>query len=87
MLTKTKKTKVISKHQIHQTDTGSPDVQIAIITERIDYISEHLKTHKKDNHSRKGLLKLVSKRLSHMKYLQRKSPARHVAMTNLVKSK
>lgn len=87
MLTKTKKTKVISKHQIHKTDTGSPDVQVAIITERIDYISEHLKTHKKDIHSRKGLLKLVSKRLSHMKYLQRKNPARYAAMTAVVKGK
>ena len=58
MITKTKKTKIISKHQLHKTDTGSPDVQIAIITERIDYLSDHLKTHKKDIHSRKGLLKL-----------------------------
>lgn len=87
MLTKTKKTKVISKHQVHKTDTGSPDVQIALITERIDYISDHLKTHKKDIHSRKGLLKLVSKRLSHMKYLQRKSPTRHAAMVAVVKGK
>ena len=87
MLTKTKKSKVISKHQIHKTDTGSADVQVAIITERIDYISEHLKTHKKDVHSRKGLLKLVSKRLSHMKYLQRKSPERYAAMVSVVKGK
>lgn len=87
MLTKTKKTKVISKYQTHKTDTGSPDVQIALITERIDYISDHLKTHKKDTHSRKGLLKLVSKRLSHMKYLQRKDPARHASMLSVVKGK
>ncbi len=87
MLTKTKKTNLISKFQLHKKDTGSPDVQIALITERIDYISEHLKTHKKDVHSRKGLLKLVSKRLSHMKYLQRKDSARHATMSNVVKGK
>lgn len=87
MLTKTKKTNLISKFQLHKKDTGSPDVQIALITERIDYISEHLKTHKKDVHSRKGLLKLVSKRLSHMKYLQRKDSAQHATMSNVVKGK
>jgi small subunit ribosomal protein S15 len=87
MLTKTKKTKIITKSQLHDNDTGSPDVQVAIITERIDYLSEHLKTHKKDNHSRKGLLKLVSKRLAHMKYLQRKDAARHAASMSVIKSK
>jgi small subunit ribosomal protein S15 len=87
MITKTKKIKIISKHQLHKTDTGSPDVQIALITERIDYLSDHLKVHKKDIHSRKGLLKLVSKRLAHMKYLQRKDSARHTAAVSLVKGK
>ena len=87
MLSKTKKTKLITKSQLHNKDTGSPDVQIAIITERIDYISDHLKTHKKDNHSRKGLLKLVSKRLAHMKYLQRKDSTRHENAVFLVKGK
>lgn len=87
MLSKNKKTKIISKSQIHKTDTGSPDVQVAIITERIEYLSDHLKTHKKDNHSRKGLLKLVSKRQTHMKYLQRKSADRYAAAVSTVKSK
>lgn len=87
MLSKNKKTKIISKSQIHEKDTGSPDVQIAVITERIDYLADHLKTHKKDNHSRKGLLKLVSKRQAHMKYLQRKSPERYAASLATVKSK
>lgn len=87
MLSKTKKTKIITKSRLHDKDTGSPDVQVAIITERIDYLSEHLKTHKKDNHSRKGLLKLVSKRLAHMKYLQRKDATRHAAAVTLVKGK
>lgn len=87
MLSKTKKTKIITKSRLHDKDTGSPDVQVAIITERIDYLSEHLKTHKKDNHSRKGLLKLVSKRLAHMKYLQRKDAGRHATAVSLVKGK
>ena len=87
MLTKNKKTKIISKYQLHKTDTGSADVQVAIITERIDYLSDHLKVHKKDIHSRKGLLKLVSKRLAHMKYLQRKDSTRHAAAVSLVKGK
>jgi small subunit ribosomal protein S15 len=87
MLSKNKKTKIIAKSQIHKTDTGSPSVQVAIITERIDYLSGHLKTHKKDNHSRKGLLKLVSKRQAHMKYLQRKSPEKYSEALALVKSK
>ncbi len=87
MLSKNKKTKIISKAQIHDKDTGSADVQVAVITERIDYLAEHLKTHKKDNHSRKGLLKLVSKRQAHMKYLQRKSTERYAAALATVKSK
>lgn len=87
MLSKNKKTKIISKAQIHDKDTGSPDVQIAVITERIDYLADHLKTHKKDNHSRKGLLKLVSKRQAHMKYLQRKNTERYAAALATVKSK
>ena len=87
MLTKTKKIKIISKAQLHKNDTGSADVQIAVITGRIEYLAEHLKTHKKDNHSRKGLLKLVSKRLAHMKYLQKKDSTRHAAAVYLVKGK
>lgn len=87
MLSKNKKTKIISKAQIHDKDTGSSDVQIAVITERIDYLSDHLKKHKKDTHSRKGLLKLVSKRQAHMKYLQRKSPERYASSLSTVKSK
>ncbi|MEN9604588.1 MAG: ribosomal protein [Candidatus Parcubacteria bacterium] len=87
MLSKNKKTKIIAKAQIHDKDTGSPDVQVAVITERIDYLADHLKIHKKDNHTRKGLLKLVSKRQAHMKYLQRKSPERYAAALSTVKSK
>ena len=57
-----KKTELIGKFRTHESDTGSPEVQIALITERIGYLTEHFKTHMKDHHSRRGLLRLVSKR-------------------------
>jgi len=77
MLTKAKKTKVIKELRVHDTDTGSPEVQIGIISRRIDELASHLKKHKKDNHSRKGLLQLVADRQTHMKYLQKKDPKRY----------
>lgn len=80
MLTKTKKSRVIKELQVHGTDTGSPEVQIGILTRRIDELASHLKKHKKDNHSRRGLLQLVANRQSHMKYLQAKDPKRHSAV-------
>ncbi|HYC34731.1 MAG TPA: 30S ribosomal protein S15 [Candidatus Paceibacterota bacterium] len=80
MLTKTKKAKIIKETQVHETDTGSPEVQIAVLTKRIDELASHLKKHKKDNHSRKGLLQLVADRQSHMKYLQRKDAKRYASL-------
>ena len=80
MITKTKKTKVIKELQVHDKDTGSPEVQIGILSKRIDELAEHLKTHKKDNHSRKGLLQLVANRQSHMKYLQKKDAKRYATV-------
>ncbi len=80
MLTKTKKTKIIKDTQVHDKDTGSPEVQISILTKRIDELSSHLKTHKKDNHSRRGLLQLVANRQSHMKYLQKKDAKRYASL-------
>ena len=77
MLTKIKKTKVIKTVQKHDKDTGSPEVQIAVITKRIEELANHLKTHKKDFHSRRGLLQLVADRQKHMKYLRVKSPKRY----------
>ena len=71
MLTKEKKQKVIKKAQIHDTDTGSSHAQVAILSERIKELSNHLKTHKKDNHSRRGLIKMVAKRRNHLKFLER----------------
>jgi len=77
MLTKRKKTKVIKENQIHDKDTGSPDVQIAVLTGKIKELTAHLKKHKKDVHSKRGLIKMVSDRRKHLKYLEKLSPARH----------
>ena len=70
MLLKEQKTAVIEKNRLHETDTGSPEVQIAILTERISTLTEHLKVHKKDNHSRRGLLKMVGRRRNLLNYLE-----------------
>lgn len=67
------KKKIIAGHQTHQKDTGSPQVQVAILTARIEYLTEHLKTHKKDNHSRRGLLLMVGKRRKLLNYLKNKN--------------
>ncbi len=72
MLATKKKQVLIKKTRVHETDTGSSEVQIALLTERINELTSHLKKHKQDNHSRRGLLKLVSKRRSHEKYLETK---------------
>lgn len=67
-----KKQGIIEKHKLHDGDTGSPEVQIAILTERINYLTEHLKEHKKDHHSRRGLLKMVGQRRGLLNYLKKK---------------
>lgn len=69
MLRKEEKTAVIEANRKHDTDTGSPEVQIAILTKRINDLTEHLKVHKKDHHSRRGLLKMVGKRRNLLNYL------------------
>ena len=71
MLLKEEKTAIIEKNRLHETDTGSPEVQIAILSERIATLTEHLKIHKKDNHSRRGLLKMVGRRRNLLNYLER----------------
>jgi small subunit ribosomal protein S15 len=71
MLHPTQKASVIEKFRTHEGDTGSPEVQIALLSERINYLTEHFKTHKKDHHSRRGLLKLVSQRRRQLDYLKR----------------
>lgn len=80
MLTKNKKQKIIKEVKIHDTDTGSPEVQIAMLSRRIDDLTSHLKKNKKDKHSRRGLLGLVAERKSHMKYLEKKNPKRYSAV-------
>lgn len=70
MLTPELKQQLIEKYRLHDADTGSPEVQIAILTERINYLTEHLKEHKKDHHSRRGLLKMVGQRRGLLNYLR-----------------
>ncbi|UCC66006.1 MAG: 30S ribosomal protein S15 [Deltaproteobacteria bacterium] len=72
-----RKREVIEQFRLHDNDTGSPDVQIALLTERINYLTEHFKVHKKDHHSRRGLLKLVSLRRSLLDYLKRQDVERY----------
>ncbi len=76
MITKEKKEKLIKKFEVHPNDSGSPEVQIAIFTERINELTKHLKTHKNDNHSRRGLLKLVAKRKKLLDYLKEENKKR-----------
>jgi len=79
MITKEQKSEVIENNRTHETDTGSPEVQIAILTERIKQLTEHLKVHKKDKHSELGLLKLVGQRRSLLDYLAKKDIERYRA--------
>jgi len=72
-----RKQSVIDGNRRHETDTGSTEVQVAILTERINELSEHFKVHKKDHHSRRGLLKIVSQRRRLLDYLRRTTPARY----------
>lgn len=66
----TPKEETINKHRLHESDTGSPEVQIALLTERINHLTDHLKTHKKDHHSRRGLLMLVGRRRRMLDYVR-----------------
>ena len=71
------KKQIVEEHQRHDSDTGSAEVQIALLTERINHLTEHLKTHKKDHASRRGLLKMVGRRSSLLKYLSKTAPERY----------
>ena len=71
MLTPEMKKEIMTKYQQHEGDTGSPEVQIALLTVRIQYLTEHFKTHKKDHHSRRGLLKMVGQRRALLNYLKK----------------
>ncbi|MGI6620013.1 MAG: 30S ribosomal protein S15 [Bacillota bacterium] len=76
----TAKKAIIDEFKRHENDTGSPEVQIALLTARIAYLTEHLKVHKKDHHSRRGLLKMVGQRRALLNYLQKESPERYRAI-------
>jgi small subunit ribosomal protein S15 len=78
--TKDRKTEVIETYKTHDGDTGSPEVQVALLSERISYLTEHFKSHAKDHHSRRGLLKLVGQRRSLLDYLKRKDTDRYAGL-------
>ena len=71
------KQRTVEQYRLHEKDTGSPEVQVALITKRIDYLTDHFKTHQKDNHSRRGLLKMVSKRRRLLDYLKKSDIERY----------
>jgi len=77
MLTRESKTELITAHRLHESDTGSPEVQIAILTARINYLTEHFQKHKKDHHSRRGLFKMVGQRRGLLNYLKAKDLDRY----------
>jgi len=76
------KQEIIEQFKIHENDTGSPEVQIAILTEKINLLNEHLKVHKKDHHSRRGLFKMVGKRRNLLNYLRKKDVQRYRELIN-----
>ncbi len=80
MLTKQKKSKAIKEAAIHDTDTGSPEVQVALLSKKIDELALHLKKNTKDKHSRRGLLQMVADRRTHLKYLEGKDKKRYNAL-------
>ncbi|HMM68939.1 MAG TPA: 30S ribosomal protein S15 [Gudongella oleilytica] len=77
MLNKIEKDQIIEQYKMHEGDTGSPEVQIALLTHRINSVNEHLQSHKKDHHSRRGLLKMVGQRRNLLRYLQNKDIERY----------
>lgn len=70
----------MKEHRTHEKDTGSPEVQVALLTKRIEELSSHLKKHRKDDHSRRGLIQMVADRRAHLKYLERKHKVRYQAL-------
>ena len=81
MISKKQKETIAKKFGRHTEDTGSPEVQVAVLTKRINELAAHLKKHKKDNHSRRGLLQLVADRQSHMRYLKRKNEGVYASLS------
>ncbi len=81
----TRTAEIVAAHRTHETDTGSTEVQVALMTERINTLTEHFRTHKKDHHGRRGLLSLVGSRRRLLKYLKREDAARHGALIKKLK--
>ena len=81
-ITQERKNEIIAEYRTHDTDTGSPEVQIAVLTADINSLNEHLRTHKKDHHSRRGLLKMVGRRRNLLTYLRNKDVARYRELIN-----
>jgi small subunit ribosomal protein S15 len=84
VISKSKKARVIKEARLHDTDTGSAQAQISILTARIDELAKHLKKNPKDNHSRRGLLGMVAARQTHMKYLEKKKPKAYASMAKKI---
>ena len=87
MLTKRKKTKIISDSRVHDKDTGSPEVQVSILSRRIDELASHLKKHAKDVHSRRGLLQMVADRRTHLAYLKKTNEKRYSSLVKKLELK
>lgn len=81
-ITQERKNELINEYKVHETDTGSPEVQIAVLTEQINNLNGHLRTHKKDHHSRRGLLKMVGRRRNLLNYLRNKDVTRYRELIN-----
>jgi small subunit ribosomal protein S15 len=77
VLTNEEKTKIVKDNEVHSKDTGSPEVQIALLTSRINYLTKHFETHKKDHHSKTGLMKMVGRRKRLLEYLKKTDPSRY----------
>lgn len=77
-----RKTEIINQYKVHETDTGSPEVQIAVLTEEINTLNEHLRVHKKDHHSRRGLMKMIGRRRNLLTYLRNKDVQRYRELIN-----
>ena len=86
-MSRDRKTELLKEFATHEGDTGSPEVQVALLTERINYLTGHFKTHKKDHHSRRGLLVMVSRRRSLLEYLKGRDFGRYKALTEAVETK
>ncbi len=87
MLTTRQKTKIIKDTGVHAKDTGSPEVQVALLSKKIDELTGHLRKHRKDNHSRRGLLGMVADRQTHLNYLKKNYPRRYTALVKKLELK